>query len=111
MNVTDRLKDIGDWLQGEQDVRTDQVSSLEKRLSKCVDRVGELLNIVSQEQDTRADMQHEINVLKRQIAELRLVVFENGAVVSMPRLEKAMKEMSACNAQDAHVAQDANMAM
>ena len=79
MNVTDRLHDLGTWLQGQTDIM--------------------------------ADMQHEINVLKRQIAELRLVVFENGAVVSMPRLEKAMKEMSACNAQDAHVAQDANMAM
>jgi len=111
MNITDRLNDIGNWLQGEQDVRTNQVSKLDARLRECRDRIGELINVSCKEQDTRADMQHEINVLKRQIAELRVVVFENGTVVSMPRLEKAMKEMSACNAQDAHVAQDANMAM
>lgn len=72
MNVTDRLHDLGQWLQGQTDLM--------------------------------ADMQHEINVLKRQIAELRLVVFQNGTVVSMPRLEKAMKEMSAQNVQDANVA-------
>lgn len=62
-----------------------------------LDLIQGLIDVVRTEQETRASMQHEINVLRRQIADLRLEVFETkpGTVVRMPRLEAALARKQA----------------
>lgn len=55
-------------------------------------REQETLDLIQGLIDVTKEQQHEINVLRRQIAELRLVVFEKmgAAIVQMPRLEAAL---------------------
>jgi len=40
------------------------------------DLIQDLINVVRTEQDLRADLQHELAVMKREISYLRLRVFE-----------------------------------
>jgi len=58
----------------------------------ALDLIQDLIGVVRTEQDIRADLQHELAVMKREIADLRLRVFEAKPVgIVMPRLESAMK--------------------